>query len=129
IDHLQPAAAYTLDDVLRRRDRASDDVHLDFKLHATHADRLAHTALAVDDEFLRKDVEDLLLGRNRHRTRNLDHPFDVDRADFLVLDRDHAVGVEALDVATRDAGKDVPDFAVGHHFDLLHHTRDRVHRG
>jgi hypothetical protein len=116
-------------DVLRRRHRAGDDVHLDLEAHAAHADRLAHAALAVDDEFLGQDVQDLLLGRDRHRARDLDHALDVERRDLLLLDRDHAAGVEALDVAAGDAGVDLVDLAVGHQLDLLHDARDRIHRG
>ena len=88
--HLEPAAAHALDDVLRRRHRAGDDVHLHFEAHAAHAERLAHVLLAVDDEFLRQDVQDLLVVRDRDRLRRLDHAVDVGLRDFLVLDRDHA---------------------------------------
>ncbi len=47
--------------------------------HARHADRLADAFLVVDDEFLRQDVEDLLVGRDRDRLRRVDHALDVAR--------------------------------------------------
>ena len=72
VTHLQPAAAHAFHDVLRRRHGAGDDVHLDLEAHAAHAQRLAHAVLAVDDEFLRQDVQDLLVVRDRDRLRRLD---------------------------------------------------------
>src|SRR4026207_1337618 len=38
--HLKPAAAHALHDVLRRRNRPGDDVHLHLQAHPRHADRL-----------------------------------------------------------------------------------------
>ena len=54
-----------------------DDVHLDLEAHAAHAERLAHVLLPVDDEFLRQDVQDLLVVRDRDRLRRLDDAVDV----------------------------------------------------
>src|SRR6266446_3866231 len=62
--HFEPAAPHAFDDVLRRRHRARDDVHLHFQADSRHADGLAHVLLAVDDEFLPQHVEDLLVGRD-----------------------------------------------------------------
>jgi hypothetical protein len=50
---------------------------LRLETHAGHADRLADAFLVVDDEFLRQDVQDLLVGRDRHRARRVDHALDV----------------------------------------------------
>ena len=100
----EAAAAHALHDVLRGRHRAGHDVHLDFQAHAAHAERLAHVLLAVDDEFLVEDVQDLLVGGDVDRLRGLDHAVDVELRDLAVLDRDHAVRVEAADVAAGDAG-------------------------
>ena len=126
--HVQPAAAHALHDVLRRRHRAGHDVHLDFQPHAGHADRLAHVLLPVDDVLLPQDVQDLLVGGNVHGARGFDHPFDIERRDFPVLDRDHAGGVEALDVAAGDAGESRGDLAVGHQFGFLERALDRADR-
>ena len=80
---LEAAATHALGDVLDRRHRAGHDVHLDFEAHAAHAQRLAHVFLAVDDEFLRQDVQHLLVVGNRDRLRRLDHAIDVGLRDFL----------------------------------------------
>ena len=74
---LEAAALHALDDVLRGAVGAGDDVHLGLEAHARHADRLADAFLAVDDEFLRQDVQDLLVGRDRHGPRRVDHALDV----------------------------------------------------
>src|SRR5450631_1529624 len=129
VAHLQPAAAHALHDVLRGRHRARDDVHLHLEAHAAHAEGLAHAALAVDDEFLLEDVEHLLLHGDVHGARGLDHAVDVVLLHFLVLDRHHAVGVEALDVASRDPGEHFLDLRVGHELGLLEGALDRVYRG
>ena len=127
IVHFQSTATHALDDVLRRRDRSGDDVHLDFEPHAAHAERLAHSVLPVDDEFLGEDVQDLLVGRNWHGARGLDRALHVDRRHLLVLDRYHPGGVEALDVAPGDARENALDLAVGHQFRFFERALDGVH--
>src|SRR5690606_15989142 len=126
---LEAAAADALDDVLRRAHRAGDDVHLGLHAHAAHADGLADALLAVDDEVLREDVQDLLVVGNGQRARRLDHPLDVAGADLVVADGDHAVGVEAVDVRTGDAGVHRQDLAAGHQLGLLDRALDRLHGG
>ena len=111
------------------RHRTGDDVHFDFQAHAAHAERFAHVFLAVDHEFLRQDVQDLLVGRNVDRTRGFDHPVDIQLRHFLVLDRHHAVRVEALDVAAGDAGVDLADLAVGHQLGFFQRTLNGVDGG
>ncbi len=49
--------------------------------------------------------------------------------DLAVLHRDDAVGVEAVDVAARDAGVDRGDLAVGHQLGLFDRVLDRVDGG
>ncbi len=126
VAHLEPAAAHALHDVLRRRHGAGDDVHLDLEAHAAHAQRLAHAALAVDHELLLEDVQDLLLHRDVDRARRLDHAVDVVLLDLLVLDRHHAVRVEALDVAAGDARDHLADLGVRHELRLLERALDGV---
>src|SRR6266704_2575375 len=128
IVYLQAAAAHALDDILRGRHGAGDDVHLDLEPYAAHAERLAHAVLAVDDEFLGEDVQHLLVGRDRHRARRFDGALDVDRRHLLVLDRDHPRRVEALDVAAGDPGENALDLAVGHQLGFLERALDGVHR-
>ena len=69
----EAAALDALLDVLRRALGAGDDVHLGLEPHARHADRIADAFLAVDDEFLRQHVQDLLVRRDRHGLGRVDH--------------------------------------------------------
>src|SRR5690606_41899669 len=96
---------------------------------AGHADRLLHPILLVDDEFLRQDVQDLLVRRDGHRTRRIDDALDVAGGHFLVADGDDAVRVEALHVAARDAGEHRVDLAARHQLRLLHRALDGPHAG
>ncbi len=125
---LEPAALHALDDVLRCALGAGDDVHLGLEPHAGHADRLADAFLRVDDEFLRQDVDDLLVGRDRDRARGVDHAVDVAGRHFLVADRDDAVRVETAHVAARDPGEHRVDLAARHQLGLLDRALDRLHR-
>ena len=123
----EPAALHALDDVLRRALGARDDVDLGLEPHARHADGLADAVLRVDDEFLRQDVQDLLVRRDRDGTRGVDHALDVARHHFLVADRDDAVRVEAAHVAAGDACEDRMDLAAGHQLGFLDRALDRLH--
>jgi hypothetical protein len=104
-------------------------VHLHLEAHAAHAHRLAHVFLAVDHELLVEDVQDLLVRGDVHRLRGLDHAVDVELSDLAILDRDHPMRVEALDVAAGDTGVDIADLAVGHQLRFLQRSLDGVHRG
>ena len=129
IVHFEPAAAHALDDVLRRAHRAGDDMHLHFEADAAHADRLAHIFLAVDDEFLREDMQHLLVGRNVDRLRRFDHARHVGLRDFLLLDRHHAARIEAADMAAGDPGEHVRDLAVGHQLGFFERALNGLHGG
>jgi len=87
-----------------------------------------HAVLAVDDEFLRQHVEQLLVVGNRHGARGLERALDVARRHLLLLDRHHAARVEGADVAAGDADVDLADAAVRHQLGLLQHALDRGHR-
>ena len=78
----EAAALHALDDVLRGAFRAGHHVNFGLQTHTGHADRLANTLLAVDQEFLGQDVQYLLVGRNGDGARRIDDPVDVGRADF-----------------------------------------------
>ena len=93
-----------------------------------HADRVADALLAVDDEFLRQHVQDLLVGGDRDRLGRIDHVLDVAVADLLVAHAHDAVGVEAAHVAAGDAGVHRVDLAAGHELGFLHGALDRLHR-
>ncbi len=125
---LEAAALHALDDVLRGAFRAGHDVDLRFEPHARHADGLADAVLRVDDEFLRQDVQDLLVRGNRHGARRVDHALDVALRDFLVADRDDAVRIQAAHVAAGDAGEHGMNLATGHQLGFLDRALDRLHR-
>ena len=73
---LQAAAAHALDDVLGRTLGAGHDMHLGLEPDAAHADRLLDV-LAVDDELLRLDQQQPLIGRDVDRLGGLHHPCHV----------------------------------------------------
>ena len=105
VAHLQPAALDAFDDVLCRRHCAGDDMHFHFQLHAAHADRLAHVFLAIDDEFLRQDMQNLLVGWQRDGACGFNHTIDIGLRYLGILDFHHAMRIQALDVAAGNAGK------------------------
>src|SRR3989338_1020470 len=126
---LQSAAVDALHDVLHRRHRAADDVHLDVEAHAAHAERLLDTVLAVDAELLFEDVQNLLVARQADRAGRFDHPLDVGGRNLLLLDLHHAARIDAADVAAGDAGMDLVDLSIGHQLGFLQCTLDRAYRG
>ena len=102
-------------------------MHLGFQAHAGHADWFAYPLLAVDDEFLRKDVQYLLVRRNGNRARRVDDAVDIARADFVIADRDDAVRVQAAHVAAGDPSVDRVDVTARHELGFLDGALDRVH--
>ena len=125
----QAAAAHALDDVLRGADRAGHHVYLGFQTHARHADGIADPLLIVDDELLRQDVQDLLIRRDGHGAGGIDDAVHVQLGHFVVANGDNAVGIEAADMATGDAGINRTDLAAGHQFGLFDRALYRLHRG
>ena len=125
----QAAALHALDDVLRGALGARHDVHLGLETHARHADRLADAFLIIDDEFLRQDVQDLLVGRNRHGARRIDHAIDVIGRHFLVADRDDAVRVETAHMTAGNARVHRMNFATGHQLGFFDGALNRLHGG
>src|ERR1019366_5751919 len=118
-----------LHDVLHRSHRAADDMHLDIQPHPAHAERLLDAVLAVDAEFLFEDVQYLLIARQADRAGRLDHALDVGGGDFFLFDLHHAARIDAADMAARDAGIDLGNFAISHQLGFLQRALDRAHRG
>ncbi len=85
--------------------------------------------LAVDDVFLRQDVQDLLVGRDRDRLGRIDHALDIALHHLLVLDGDDAVRIEAAHVAAGDAGIHRVNLAARHQFGFFHRALDGLHGG
>src|SRR5699024_3200923 len=125
--HGQAAAVDALADVLHRRRRAGDQVHAGFQAHAAHADRVADAVLAVDAVFLRLVVEQLAVGRDRHRARRLQHLLEVAGSDFVVADGRGAVRILGFQMAARDRGVYRADVAAGHQLGFLDRTLDGMH--
>ena len=122
IDHFQAATMYALDNILHRRHRTGDEVNFYFQTTCVHADRLTHTILSIDNELLHQRMQNLVISRNRRRIRSLNRSFDVVLRDFLILHHGHAVGILALDVATRDPGVHLRHLATSHQLDFLNCT-------
>ena len=114
---------------MRGTHRAGDDVDFDFKPHAAHAHRFTHVFLAVDDEFLRQDMQDLLIHRDVDGACGLDHAINVKLRNLAIFDGDHAVRVEAFDVRTGNTGDDVTNFHVRHQFSLFQRALNTGDRG
>ena len=125
--HVETTPVHALDDVLRGARRAGDDMDLGFEPHARHPNRLADAVLIVHDEFLRENVQDLLVRRNRDGARGVDHPLDVVGADLAVPDGHDAVRIEAADVAPRHPDVHGPDRLAGHDLGLLDGVPDGLH--
>ena len=87
----EAAALHALDDVLRGALGARHHVHLRLEPHTGHADGFADAFLAIDDEFLGQDVQDLLVSRNGDGPRRVDDALDVSRAHFGVANCNDAV--------------------------------------
>ncbi len=104
-------------------------MHFRLQAHAGHADRLADAFLVIDQELLRQDVQDLLIGRNGDGARRIDDAIDVARTDLFVANGDDAVRVQAAHMAARDTGIDGVNIAASHEFGLLDGALYRVHGG
>ena len=126
--HIQAAAAHTLHDVFCGTLRTSDDVHLGLEPNTAHANGLLHV-LAIDHELLRLDEQEALIGGDIDRFGRFHHTRHIGRGHLSVLDRHHATGVDAADVAAGDAGVDPRDFAVGHQLGLFQGLLDALHGG
>ena len=103
-------------------------MHPHFEAHTTHADRFTHILLAVDDEFLGKDMQDLLVHRNVDCARGFNHAINIELRHFLVLDRHHAVRVETFDMRAGNAGQHVANLAIGHQLGLFQCALNAVDR-
>ena len=125
---LETAGFDALVDVLRRRDRAGDDMDLGFEADAVHADRIMDAFAAIDDEFLRDHMQDLLVGGDCDRARGVDHAVDIAIGDAAGTHRRNAGRIEAADVRTGDAHVNRLCAAVGHVLGVLDRALDRLRR-
>ena len=89
-------------------------MHLGFKTYAGHANRFANSLLVIDQEFLRQDVQDFLVSRNRDGSRRIDNSVNVATTDFPVAYRHNAVRVQAAHVTPGNAGMNGVNIASRH---------------
>jgi hypothetical protein len=101
VTHLEAAATHALGQIFDGRYRAGDDVHLHLEPNTAHSERIVNVFLAVDDEFLRQNVQHLLIVGNRDGLRGLDDAIHVGLRDLLFLDRNHAARVQTANVGCR----------------------------
>ncbi len=101
-------------------------MHLGLKTDAAHADRLAHI-LPVNHKLLRLDQQQALIRGDVDGLGGFDHTRHVSLCDFAVLDRHHAAGIDAANMAAGDAGVDAGYLAVGHQFSLFERLLDALH--
>ena len=129
IIHLQAAAADALDDVLCGANSTRNEMHPRLQADTAHADGLADTLLAVDDEFLGQNMEDPLVRGNRDRPGGVDDPIHVGLTHLPILDGGDAVGTQATDMAAGDARVDRVDLAAGHQLRLFDGALYGLNRG
>jgi hypothetical protein len=104
-------------------------VRLDLQPQGAHPERVLDPFLPVDREPTTLDVEDLAVGRDRHRAGDLDRPVDVLAGDLAMVPRhrDLARRVEALDVLAADADEGPVDLPAGQPLGALDGVGDRPH--
>ena len=73
-------------------------------------------------------MDDLAVQRDGDGLGRIQRAFDVAGGHFAALDRDHAVAVESLDMASGDARVDGTDFTPGHQFGFFKRPLDGLHR-
>ena len=103
-------------------------MYFNLKPHPRHAEWLAHIFLPVDDEFLRQDMQNLLIHRYGNGAGRFDHTIHIGLRDFFVFNRHHASRIKTLDVATGDAGDHFAYLAIGHQLGFFKGTLNCIHR-
>ena len=132
VDHelvdLDAGRGDALGQVLDRGRGGRDDVGLDLEAQRAHPERVLDALLAVDREAAPLDVEDLAVGRDRHRAGDLDGAVDVLAGDLAMVggDRDLAARVEALDVLAADADEGAVDLPARQPLGALDGVGDRA---
>src|SRR6266568_2042976 len=118
-------------EILRRRDRRSDDVNVGDEPLADHADGVADVILHVDDEFVRKDVKNFAIFRERDVAGGVHgaaHVFALDVARARTQ-RDAASAIHSANMMSGDADKRFFDGNIGHAFGFFDGAANRTDRG
>src|SRR5210317_65844 len=113
-----------LDDILSACDGPGDNMDPGLKAHAAHAERLLDAVLIVNNELLGQDVNHFPIHRYRQGFGSIDNTPHIFVADFTVLDGNHTLGVDALDMTTGNSCKHRLNLTTGHQFSLLQRLAD-----
>ena len=99
-----------------------------FEAYPRHAQRFTDAALCIDGILLRQHVQDTLPFGNCPGTGRVDHPINIGRHDFALLDRHHAIRVHRADMATRHSDIHRMNIAARHQLGFFNRTLDRLNR-
>ena len=117
-------------EILRRGNRGSDHVNVGDEALADHPDGVANAVLGVDNEFVRKDMQNFAVLGERNVAGGIDRaahvfPFDVARARAK---GNAAAAVCAAHVVAGHADKGFFHRHIGHAFGFFHGAADRTYR-
>ena len=129
VHDVEPGLVRALHDVLGAGDGRGHDVDLRLEADAAHSQGFPDPVLVIDDELLGNHVDDLPVHRDRHRLGGVDDAAHVVAAHLSVLHGDDAVGVEALDVSSRNPRVYRRDLAVRHQLRFFHGVLDGIDGG
>ena len=92
--------------------RTGHNVHVDFEPRSGNPDGIGDSGLVIHGKFLRDDMDDLALGRQRDGARGFDDALHILAGDFTRPrgDRRDALAVGTPDMRAGEADKDVLDF-------------------
>src|SRR5947207_1052830 len=117
-------------EIRRRGNRGSDHVNVGDEALADHPDGVANAVLGVDNEFVRKDMQNFAVLGERNVAGGIDRaahvfPFDVARARAK---GNAAAAVCAAHVVAGHADKGFFHRHIGHAFGFFHGAADRTYR-
>ena len=104
-------------------------MHFGFQLHAAHAQRVAHVVLAINNEFLRQNMQNLLICWQSNRARGFYHAVNIHLRDFSLFNFDHAMRIKAFNMAARNASKHGINLAICHQFRFFNRALNGLHGG
>ncbi len=95
-----------------------------------HADGLANTLLAINDEILRENMKHALIIRDGLCLSRVEDALDILRADLVtILDRSDAMRVHAVNVGARYSRKHRANSTLCGKFRIFHGELDRLDCG
>ena len=128
IGHHDAGPVHRRNQVLRGRDRARDDMHINLEALPNHSHRVADTVLGIDHKLLRQHMQHLAIFRQGDipsRFHSAPHvlAFDVSRA---MAQRNAAPVVHPADVAAGNADQRRLHRHAGYALSLLERAPDRA---